>query len=130
MTEKKKTPSKAKAKPRKAAKNAPAKKAARKVLKKKPAKTPKANRPAPMKAPPQHWLVRPKTIRKLWIGGGVMLAALVAIEAGVQTYGYFGLDGTFAFNAWYGFAVCVVMVGAAKVFGAFLKREDAYYDGD
>ena len=52
------------------------------------------------------------------------------IEAGVQTYGYFGLDGTFAFNAWYGFAVCVVMVGAAKVFGAFLKREDAYYDGD
>ena len=130
MTEKKKTPSKAKAKPRKAAKNAPAKKAARKVLKKTPAKTPKANRPAPMKAPPQHWLVRPETIRKLWIGGGVMLAALVAIEAGVQTYGYFGLDGTFAFNAWYGFAVCVAMVVVAKGLGAILKREDSYYDSD
>ena len=26
----------------------------------------------------QHWLLRPKTIRKLWIGGCLMLAALVA----------------------------------------------------
>ncbi len=90
----------------------------------------KAKRPAPMKAPPQHWLVRPETIRKLWIGGGVTLTALVAIEAGVQTYGTFGLDGTFAFNAWYGFAVCVAMIAAAKGLGAFLKREDAYNDGD
>ncbi len=118
MTKKKKTPSKAKAKPRKAAKKAPAKARA------------KAKRPAPQKAPPLHWLVRPETIRKLWIGGGVALAALVAIELGVQTYGYFGLDGTFAFNAWYGFAVCVAMIVAAKGLGAFLKREDAYYDGD
>ncbi len=80
--------------------------------------------------PPRHWLVRPETIRRLWIGGGVALAALVAIEAGVQTYGYFGLDGTFAFNAWYGFAACVAMIAAAKGLGAFLKREDTYYDGD
>ncbi len=77
-----------------------------------------------------HWLVRPATIRKLWIGGIAALAALVASEAGVQTYGYFGLDGTFAFYAWYGFAVCVAMVAAAKGLGAFLKREDTYYDGD
>ncbi len=93
-------------------------------------KTPKAKRPAPRKAAPLHWLVRPATIRKLWIGGGLALAALVAVEAGVQTYGYFGLDGTFAFYAWYGFAVCVAMIAAAKGLGAFLKREDSYYDGD
>ena len=96
----------------------------------KAAKTPKAKRPAPKNAPPLHWLVRPETIRKLWIGGGVTLAALVAVEAGVQTHGYFGLDGTFAFNAWYGFAACVAMVAAAKGLGAILKREDTYYDGD
>ncbi len=102
MTAKKKTPRKAKGKPRKDA----------------------------TKTPPPHWLVRPKTIRKLWIGGGVALAALVAMETGVQSYGYFGLDGTFAFYAWYGFAVCVAMVVAAKGLGAILKREDTYYDGD
>ncbi len=113
MTTKKKTPSKAK--PKKAAKKTPAKKAARKPVK---------------KAPPPHWLVRPETIRKLWIVGGVTLAALVAIEAGVQTHGTFGLDGAFAFNAWYGFAACVAMVVAAKGLGTFLKREDTYYDGD
>ena len=109
MTAKKKTPNKAKGKPRKAT------------------KTPKAKLPA---ATPQHWLVRPAAIRKLCIGGSVVLAALVASEAGVKTYGYFGLDGTFAFNAWSGFAVCVAMIAAAKGLGAFLKREDAYYAGD
>ena len=96
----------------------------------KAAKTPKAKRPAPKKAPPLHWLVRPATIRKLWIGGGLALAALVAIEMGVKTHGYFGLDGTFAFNAWYGFAACVAMIVAAKGLGAILKREDTYYGGD
>ncbi len=133
MTEKKKSP--AKGKPRKATKKA-AKKAPARTRAKAPAKaktkaaeTPKAKRPAPQKAPPLHWLVRPETIRKLWIGGGVTLAALVAIEAGIQTYGTFGLDGTFAFNAWYGFAVCVAMIAAAKGLGAFLKREDTDYDG-
>ena len=134
MTEKKKSP--AKGKPRKAGKKAArkaAKKAPAKAVAKARAKAPakaKTKRPAPKKAPPQHWLVRPETIRKLWIGGGVTLAALVVIEAGVQTHGYFGLDGTFAFNAWYGFATCVAMIVAAKGLGALLKREDTYYGGD
>jgi len=92
-------------------------------------KTP-AGKKARKTAQPLHWLVRPATIRMFWIGGGLVLAALVAMEAGVQMYGYFGLDGTFAFNAWYGFAVCAVMVVAAKGLGALLKREDSYYDGD
>jgi|ETNmetMinimDraft_13_1059891.scaffolds.fasta_scaffold07485_2 hypothetical protein len=77
-----------------------------------------------------HWLVRPPTIRMLWIGGGLVLAALVAIETGIKTHGYFGIDDTFAFNAWYGFIVCVAMVIAAKGLGIFLKREDTYYDVD
>ena len=116
MTAKKKTPSKGK--PRKAARKAPAK-AAKKITK-----------TAKKKAPPQHWLAHPKTIRKLWIGGGVALAALVTVEVGIPAHGNFGLDGTFAFNAWYGFAVCVAMIVAAKGLGAVLKRGDTYYDGD
>ncbi len=132
MTEKKKSP--AKGKPKKAAKKsarkAPAKARAKApVLAKTPAKA-KAKRPAPKKAPPPHWLVRPETIRKLWIGGGVTLAALVAVQMGIESHGYFGLDGTFAFYAWYGFAVCVAMIAAANGLGAFLKREDTFYGGD
>jgi len=126
MTEKKKSP--AKGKPRKATKKA-AKNAPVKPKAKAPAKA-KTKRLAPKKAPPRHWLVRPETIRKLWIGGGVTLAALVAVQMGIEFHGYFGLDGTFAFNAWYGFAVCVAMIIAAKGLGALLKREDTYYGGD
>ncbi len=77
-----------------------------------------------------HWLVRPETIRKLWLWGGVFLAALVVAEFAVRPHGYFGIDDTFAFSAWYGFAVCVAMVIAAKGLGIFLKREDTYYDDD
>ena len=77
-----------------------------------------------------HWLVRPETIRKLWIGGSVMLALLVAVEFLVHPHGYFGIDDTFAFNAWFGFAACVAMVVGAKGLGFLLKREDTYYDVD
>ena len=142
MTEKNKSPKKGKSRkaPKKAARKA-APKTAKKAARKTPAKAAakarakapakaKTKRPAPKKAPPQHWLVRPETIRKLSIGSGVTLAALVAIEAGVQTHTYFGLDGTFAFNAWYGFVACVAMIVAAKGLGAFLKREDTFYGGD
>jgi hypothetical protein len=80
--------------------------------------------------PPIHWLVRPETIRKLWAGGIGLLAALVVIEIWILPRGYFGIDDTFAFNAWYGFAVCVAMVVAAKGLGVFLKREDTYYERD
>lgn len=78
----------------------------------------------------EHWLLRPKTIRKLWIGGCLMLAALVAADALVHPHVYFGIEGTFGFNAWYGFATCVAMVVAAKALGIFIKREDTYYDDD
>ncbi len=87
--------------------------------------------PSAMVPPPQlHWLVRPETIRKLWVWGSVLLAALVAIEFAVQPHGYFGIDDTFAFNAWYGFLACVAMVIVAKGLGILLKRKDTYYDGD
>jgi len=130
MTEKKKTrQSKGMTAGKKAGKTAPKKKPVKKkasakaVLKKKARKSSK-------ETPSLHWLVRPETIRKLWIGGGVLLAALVVIELGVPAHGSFGLDGTFAFNAWFGFAACVAMILFAKGLGIFLKRKDTYYDGD
>ncbi len=76
----------------------------------------------------KHWLVRPRTIRILWIAFAAILAALVVAGGFVRGHGYFTIDGIFAFNAWYGFLTCVAMVAAAKVLGVFIKRQDSYYD--
>lgn len=78
----------------------------------------------------KHWLVRRRSIRMLWI---VFVAVLVIVAVGdvvVHGHPYFGLDGTFAFYAWYGFLTCVGMILFAKAVGVFLKREDTYYDGE
>jgi hypothetical protein len=76
-----------------------------------------------------HWLVRPSTIRLLWIVFAVILAATVMMDLVIEHHPYFGLDGTFGFGAWFGFVSCVAMIVFAKVLGAFLKRSDTYYDG-
>ena len=78
----------------------------------------------------QHWLVRPETIRILWIIAAVVLALTVAAGAFVEHHGYFGLDSSFGFNAWYGFATCIGMIVFAKALGLLLKRKDSWYDGD
>ena len=45
-----------------------------------------------------HWLVRPASIRRLWIGFAVVLALTVLAQAVVSIKGYFGVDGWFV--AW------------------------------
>lgn len=74
-----------------------------------------------------HSLVRPATIRWLWrIFGGVLV---LTIAAGllVHSHGYFGIDGTFGFNAWFGFLSSVAMVVFAKLLGFLVKRPEDYY---
>lgn len=75
-----------------------------------------------------HWLVRPNTIRNLWRGSIAILALLVLADAFVEHHSHFGIDGSFGFSAWYGFATCVVLIAGAKLIGIFLKRPDTYYD--
>jgi len=75
-----------------------------------------------------HWLSRPATIRRLWIGFAVLLAMTVAAQFGIDIKGHFGLDGWPAFGALYGFGACVAMVLVAKALGVILKRPDDYYD--
>ena len=84
----------------------------------------------PGSATTEHWLRRPETIRRLWIGGLFALTGLVAVEVWVYTHGYFGIDGLFAFNAWFGFVSCVAMIFISNGLGKLLKREDTYYDLD
>jgi hypothetical protein len=76
----------------------------------------------------RHWLTRPRTIRRLSIGGGVILAGLVLADFFVPAYPSFGVDGTFGFYAWYGLIGCMAMVLVAKGLGLLLNRRDDYYD--
>ncbi len=76
----------------------------------------------------QHWLVRPGTIRLLWAVFLSVLALTVLASLITDVHAWFWLDGTFAFNAWYGFATCIGMVVFAKLIGRLLHRKDTYYD--
>jgi hypothetical protein len=78
---------------------------------------------------PQHWLVRPATIRLLWKLFIGVLAATVLVDLAVEHHGgLFGIDESFGFAAWFGFVSCVVLIALSKLLGVFLKREDSYYD--
>lgn len=76
----------------------------------------------------EHWLVRPQTIRWLWIAGSVVLALTVALQFVIKVKGYFGVDGWFGFGAVFGFLCCVAMVLVAKGLGRFLKRDENFYN--
>ena len=78
--------------------------------------------------PDNHWLVRPATIRLLWIVFIAVLAVTVLLDLVIEHHPLFGLDGTFGFGAWFGFLSCVAMIVGAKALGVFLKRPDSYYD--
>jgi hypothetical protein len=75
-----------------------------------------------------HWLVRPSTIRKLWIWGIIMLALIALSDLLLTPHPHFGADGYFGFYSAYGLMTCVAMVIGAKALGIFLKRKDTYYD--
>ena len=75
-----------------------------------------------------HWLVRPATIRKLWIGSSIVLALTVLAQLVFKVKGYFDADGWFGFGALFGFGSCVAMVLVAKALGVVLKRDENYYD--
>ena len=78
----------------------------------------------------QHWLVRPGTLRLLWIIFLIVLALTVLASLFTVVHARFGIGGSFAFNAWYGFLSCIGMVLVAKVLGRLLHRKDSYYDRD
>lgn len=88
---------------------------------------PAPNAEKPVADTEKHWLVRPSTIRMLWIIFIAILACTVLGQIWVHVHAKFGVEGTFGFNAWYGFGACVALIVAAKVLGIFIKRTDTYY---
>lgn len=75
-----------------------------------------------------HWLVRPGTIRLLWRVFIGILVLTVVPDFVIHQHEEFGIEASFGFFAWYGFATCVAMVLFAKVLGVALKRKDDYYE--
>ena len=76
----------------------------------------------------EHWLVRPQSIKALWIGFIVVLLLVVLGDFFIHTHVAFEIDGTFGFYAWYGLVTCIAMIVAAKALALLLKRPDDYYD--
>lgn len=74
-----------------------------------------------------HWLVRPRTIRILWVVFFVVLALTLLAQAFVVIKSTFGIDGWPGFAAVFGFLACLAMVLAARLLGLLLKRRDDYY---
>ena len=77
---------------------------------------------------PTHWLVRPATIKGLWIAFIAVLAATVAAGFAVDMHPHFEIERFPAFFAVLGFLACVAMVLGSKLLGLLLKRPDDYYD--
>lgn len=74
-----------------------------------------------------HWLVRPRTIRVLWIVFAAVLAGTVAAEFFTPHEAHFGYDAIPGFAAGYGFLACAALIVVAKALGVLLKRPDDYY---
>jgi hypothetical protein len=83
-----------------------------------------------MTDPEEHWLARPGTIRVLWLVLAGVLIVTVAAELFIDVKGAFTLDRMFAFAALFGFFSCVAMVFGSKLLGAWVKRDESYYDDD
>ena len=77
---------------------------------------------------PLHWLVRPVTIKLLWVGGIALLVFVTWLGTTVHPHAKFSFEASLGFYSWYGFATCVVMVVFAKLLGVLLNKKDTYYD--
>jgi hypothetical protein len=75
-----------------------------------------------------HWLVRPRTIRRLWQIFIAILVLTVLAELAVESHPHFAVERLFGFYAVYGFFACAVLIVIAKALGFVLKRPDTYYD--
>lgn len=77
-----------------------------------------------------HWLERPGITRSLWIVYLCMLALTLLASLLMEEHAVFGIEGSFAFAAWFGFLSCIGMIVFAKLLGRLLQRKDTYYDRD
>lgn len=73
-------------------------------------------------------LVRPGSIRLLWIVFIGALVATVVPDFVIYQHEDFGIEGSFGFYAWFGFLACAGMIALSKVVSKFVNRRDTYFD--
>ncbi|MEO7056257.1 MAG: hypothetical protein ABI281_09950 [Caldimonas sp.] len=73
------------------------------------------------------WLDKPRNVKRLWRGFLVVLALTVLAELVIELHPVFAIESLFAFNAWFGFLACALMILVARALGLLLKRRDDYY---
>jgi len=94
----------------------------------------KENEPMTDHPPPldPSWFERPKNVR-------LIITALVVVCVGLaladffytNPHPHFGIETSFAFQAWFGFVVFVVIVFLGRLLRMIVSRsEDYYHDGD
>ncbi len=74
-----------------------------------------------------HWLDVPRNQRRLWIIFLVVLALTVLAQFIWPVHGHFAFEALPGIHALYGFVVCALMIGVAKLLALWLKRGDTYY---
>ena len=77
------------------------------------------------------WFERPENVRKMIIALGVICAGLVAAEFFYTNHHpHFGIESSFAFQAWFGFVTFVVIVFMGRLLRLVVSRPEDYYDRD
>lgn len=66
-----------------------------------------------------------KDIRKAAL---VVLVVLVLLDFAVPHHGYFAIDGTFGFAAWFGALACFSLILLALAIGSLLRAPESTYD--
>lgn len=90
-------------------------------------------KPADHHPPPSDasWFERPVNITKMIIG--LEAACIVAVLADffyTNPHPHFGIEKSFAFQAWFGFVTFIVIVFLGRVLRLFVSRPEDYYDRD
>jgi uncharacterized membrane protein YjjB (DUF3815 family) len=65
-----------------------------------------------------------------WLIMGLGLAGLIVAEFFVHHHGHFGVDDSFGFFAWYGFAASAGLVILGNLLSKVLKRPESYYQSE
>ena len=78
----------------------------------------------------KHWLDDSKSVGKLVKALVAVCVLLFIADAFYHKHSYFAVEDFLGFYAFLGFAICVVVVLAAKGLRVFLMRSEDYYDAE
>lgn len=77
------------------------------------------------------WFERPENVRKMIVALVIVCVGLVLAEFFYTNHHpHFGIESSFAFQAWFGFVTFVVIVFLGRLLRMIVSRPEDYYDRD